>query len=571
MEKFFIYIDNQKCSAHKGQTILDVAIKNDIYIPTLCFLKGINNNSSCRICVVEVEGQRGLVTSCSFVVSPDMKVYTNTERVIKNRKQTLSLLLSKHNKDCINCNKNMKCELQFLANKYDIQGQPQPSKVDNSSYCIVRDPSKCILCNRCVNVCKDIQGCSVIGLNNRGYDSIVGCAFDLPISDVKCVGCGQCVRVCPTGALSVRDDTKEVDKFLKSKKVVVAATAPSVRVALGEEFDMPYGTNVEGKMVAALKKLGFNKVFDVNFTADLTIMEEAAEFINRLKGGKLPMFTSCSPAWINFIEQRYPDLIDNISTCKSPQGMFGAVLKTYYAQQNGLKPEDIIFVSIMPCTAKKGEIQRPQDCSGVKDIDVVLTTRELATMIKKKDIDFVSLKDAEFDQPLGLGSGAGAIFGTSGGVMEAALRTAYETITKQKLPTIDFKQVRALSGVKKATIDIAGNKINVAVVSGLENVKNILEDVRAGKSPYQFVEVMSCPGGCVNGGGQPFVPSKVLNKQEVKNLRTKAIYEKDKNMDIRKSHENPFITKIYKEFLGKPNSKKAHELLHTHYHKQNKV
>ncbi len=571
MKNIKVQINGKEFVCEEGKTILQVAIDNDIYIPTLCYLKGINNNSSCRICVVEIEGKKDLVTSCSTLVSDGMKIYTDNNRVRNNRKMTLELILSKHNKDCINCNKNMKCELQKLCIEYDLEGEKRPSDIDDSSPSIIRDNSKCILCGRCVAVCGDVQNCNAIGVNNRGYKAKVGCAYDLPIYSVKCVGCGQCTRVCPTGALQEKDDVYKVEKLLQSGKTVVVATAPSVRVALGEEFGKDFGTNCEGKMVSALRKLGFDKVFDINFTADLTIMEEAYEFIDRLThGGALPMFTSCSPAWINYVEQKYPEFIPNLSTCKSPQGMFGAVLKTYFAKKNNLRPEDIVFVSIMPCTAKKDEITRDINATS-KDIDVVLTTKELARLIKSHGIDFNSLKDAKFDSPLGFGSGAGAIFGVTGGVMEAALRTAYETITHKTLGNVDFVSVRGQAGIKEADVDIDGTVVKVAVVSGLGNASKLLEDIKAGKKKYHFVEIMSCPGGCINGGGQPYVSSQVLNKTDIKSLRSKAIYDIDKNMTIRKSHDNPYIQQIYKEYLGKPNSELAHKLLHTHYSKQNKI
>lgn len=567
MKSLDIYINNKKYSANEGQTILDVAIKNDIFIPTLCYLKGINKDSNCRMCVVEIEGKAEPVTSCSFEVYENMRVLTDSDKIISSRKNTLELILKQHNQDCITCGKTGKCELQALSNKYEVYGTKKESRIDDPNFCIIRDYSKCILCNRCVNVCKYVQTCNVLGHNGRGNKTMVSSAFNLPLSSVKCVACGQCVRVCPTGALQERDDLKTVRQMLASKKPVIVATAPSVRVTLGEDFGFKTGENIEKKMVAGLRKLGFDKVFDVNFGADLTIVEEATEFASRLNGGVLPMFTSCSPGWINFVEQRYPEFIPNLSTCKSPQGMMGSIIQNFYAPKNGLKKDDFYFVTIMPCTAKKEEILRDE----YKEIDLVLTARELSRFLKQEDIDLKNLKDSDFDNPLGAASGAGAIFGTSGGVMEAAIRTAYNLLTGNELEHIDFKSLRSQKGIKRATIDINGKKINVAAVSSLRNARIILEEVKSGKSNLHFVEVMACPGGCINGGGQPYVSSAILNKREIKPLRSKALYKQDKASVVRKSHLNPYIKKLYEEHLKTPGGEIAHKILHTHFNFVDKV
>ncbi len=567
MKSFDIYINNKKYRATAGQTILDVAIKNDIFIPTLCYLKGINKDSNCRMCVVEIEGRSEPVTSCSYEVYENMRVLTDTDKIISSRKNTLELILEQHNQDCTNCGKAGKCELQALSVKYDVYGSKKKSRIDDPDFCIIRDYSKCILCNRCVNVCKYVQTCNVLGHNGRGNKTVVSSAFNLPLSSVKCVACGQCVRVCPTGALQERDDIKTVRQMLASKKPVIVATAPSVRVTLGEDFGYKTGENIEKKMVAGLRKLGFDKVFDVNFGADLTIIEEATELAERLNGGVLPMFTSCSPGWINFVEQRYPEFIPNLSTCKSPQGMMGSIIQNFYAPKNGLKKSDFYFVTIMPCTAKKEEILRDE----YKEIDLVLTARELSRFLQQEGIDLKNLKDSDFDNPLGAASGAGAIFGTSGGVMEAALRTAYNLLTGNELDNIDFTSLRSQKGIKRATIDINGKKINVAAVSSLRNARTILEEVKSGKSNLHFVEVMACPGGCINGGGQPYVCSAILNKREVKPLRSKALYKQDKALSIRKSHLNPYIKNLYDEYLIKPGGEKAHKILHTHFNFVDKV
>ena len=577
MKKINLKINGLSVTVPEGTTILEAANTAGIKIPTLCYLKDINKIGACRVCVVEVKGARNLVASCVYPVSEGMEVITNSPKVLDSRKKTVELLLSNHNQDCLSCVRNGSCELNKLSyelgcksDSYD--GVKTESKVDNSSLSIVRDNSKCILCRRCVAACQAYQSVSVIGANSKGFDTHIACAFEQPLGEVSCVNCGQCINVCPTGALREKDEIDEVLGALNNPdKYVVVGTAPSIRVALGEEFGYPIGKNVEGKMVAALRKLGFKNVFDVDFAADLTIMEEGYEFIDRVKnGGKLPMMTSCSPAWIKFMEHNYPELLDHLSTAKSPQQMFGACCKTYFAEKMGIDPKKMFVVSIMPCTAKKYEKDRPyQSAAGVKDIDAVLTTRELARLIKRCGIMFNNLKNEQFDAPLGIGSGAGLIFGATGGVMEAALRTVASVLTGSDLNNIDFNEVRGNSSVKEAVYDIAGMKVKVAVVSSLSAARDMMEKVKQGKADYHFIEVMSCPGGCVNGGGQPILDAHTRNTVDYKKLRASAIYKTDKAMKLRMSHHNPAIREIYDSYFEKPNSHKAHEALHTKYVKRN--
>ncbi len=564
-----------------GSTILEAAHKVGIEIPTLCYLKEINAIGACRICVVEVKGARSLVAACVFPVNEGMEIYTNSPKVIAARKTTLELILSTHKKECLSCVRSGNCELQKLCKDYGIEdenafdGEFINYDIDDSASHMYRDNEKCILCRRCVAVCDKTQGVSVIGANARGFDTHIGSAFEYKLGDVACISCGQCITACPTGALSERDDTQKVfDAINDPDKHVIVQTAPAVRVGLGEEFGYEMGSVVTGKMVAALKMLGFDRVFDTNFAADLTIMEEATEFLQRFnKKENLPLITSCSPGWVKYCEHYYPEFIPNLSSCKSPQGMFGSVAKTFYAEKMGIDPEKIFVVSVMPCTAKKFEAERVDHSAvkGLADIDASITVRELARMIKKAGINFKNIPDMEFDAPFGLGSGAGTIFGATGGVMEAALRTAYEVVTGNELTDLaTFKAVRGVEGVKEASYDLNGVTVNVAVASGLANAKKVLDMVKNGEKNYDFIEIMACPGGCVNGGGQPIVPASVRNFEDVRALRAAGLYNDDENLPVRKSHKNPDVKAIYDEFFGEPGSHKAHDILHTGYTERSK-
>ena len=581
MKNVTLKINNTSVTVPEGTRILDAARQAGYDIPTLCYLKDLTNEGSCRMCVVEVKGARSLVVSCVGTVAEGMEVFTNTPKVISSRKTTLELMLSNHKRECLSCVRSTNCELQKLALEYGcddkrFEGEHTHVTVEAVNPYLVRDNDKCILCRRCVAMCSKIQSVGVIGANRRGFNTEIGCAFNRNLGDVDCVACGQCIKVCPTGALTEVDDTAKVVEALNDPdKYVIFGTAPSVRVALGEEFGNPIGTDVEGKMVAAIKRFGADKVFDVNMTADLTIMEEGTELLERLadKNAVLPMITSCSPGWIRFIEFNYPELLGHLSSCKSPQQMFGAVMKTYYAKANNIDPKNIYVVSCMPCTAKKEEILRDdQAASGYPDVDVVLTTRELARLIKKYGINFNNLPNEQFDDPIGYGTTAGLIFGATGGVMEAALRTVYEIVTGKTLEKLDFEAVRGVEGIKEATVDLAGKTIKVAAVNTLSKAREVMEKIKNGECDYTFIEVMACPGGCVNGGGQPIVSSELLNKGvDPRALRTAAIYKMDKDSPIRKSHENPVVKKLYAEYFEKPGSHIAHEVLHTTYVKREKM
>ena len=547
-----------------------------IDIPTLCFLKDINEVGDCRMCIVEVEGRKGFATSCIQKVEEGMIVHTHSPAVMEARRVILDLILSNHHRDCLTCSRNGNCELQALAVKFNVQhvefeGEMTSHKIDDKSPAIMRDFNKCILCRRCVAACKNVQEIGAIDCINRGFESCISTVGDNSLADVNCTFCGQCIEACPTGALKEKEYIKDVWRNLKNPEIyTVVQTAPAVRVALGEEFDMPVGTNVTGKMVSALKSLGFDRVFDTNTGADLTIMEEANEFIERFeKQEGLPMITSCSPGWVRFAEKNYPDLLGHLSSCKSPHQMFGAMVKSYYAKKYNVDPSKICMVSVMPCIAKKYECQREEmEVEGIRDVDYVITTRELARMIKQANIEFTELQEDKFDEPMGEATGAGAIFGTTGGVMEAALRTAADVLENKDLPKFEYEAVRGGKGRKEAVIEIAGKKVKAVVVSGLSNAKKIMNEIKEGKADYQFVEIMACPGGCIMGGGQPIKNSKTRSEIDIRKLRSDALYSIDEKSVIRKSHENPVIKQMYEEFLQKPGSEVSHKYLHTHYSKK---
>ncbi len=571
-----IKINGMPLSVPEGSTILEAARLHNIRIPTLCYLKEINEIGACRMCLVEVKGARSAAAACVHPVNEGMEITTNSEKIHSSRRTSLELILSTHRRVCLSCVRSGNCELQALCQEYGVENENKyvgafpHYEIDDSAPHMIRDNSKCILCRRCSAVCEHNQEVGVIGPNNRGFETSMGCAFELGLGEVSCISCGQCINVCPTGALTERDQTQQVwDALNDPTKHVVVQTAPSVRAGLGEEFGLPIGTDVEGKMAASLRRLGFDGVFDTDFSADLTIMEEANELIERVQtGGVLPMITSCSPGWINFCEHYYPEMIPHLSSCKSPQQMFGAMVKTWYADKNGLDPKDIVSVSIMPCTAKKVEAGRDHQSAagnGIPDVDVALTARELARMIRRAGLDFAALPDEDFDNPLGESTGAGVIFGATGGVMEAALRTAVEWISGKSGGPVEFTDVRGTQGIKEASYTVGDLTVNVAVASGLTNAKKVIEMVKSGEKNYHFIEFMACPGGCVNGGGQPIQPGEVRNTIDIRSLRAGVLYRNDSAKDVRRSHENSMIKTVYDEFLEKPGSHVAHKVLHTKY------
>lgn len=573
MDMVNVTIDGRKLQVPKSATVLTAAKTAGINVPSLCYHPELRPEGACRVCVVEVEGAKTLVASCVYPVNEGMVVHTNTAAVREARKTVVELLLANHPQDCLSCQRNTNCELQTIAadmgiRKVRFDGVKKNLPLDANNPSLVRDPNKCILCGRCIKACSDRQGVNVYSFAKRGFDTVVAPAFEVGLELAPCTYCGQCASVCPTAAIVEKDDTQAVWAAISDPtKHVIVQTAPATRVALGEALGMNSGSIVTGKMVASLRRLGFDKVFDTDFTADLTIMEEGHELLHRLQNkGVLPMVTSCSPGWVNFIELMYPDLLPHLSTAKSPQQMFGALTKTYYAEKTGIDVKNIVSVSIMPCTAKKAEAVRPEfAANGVQDVDYVLTTRELGRMIKESGIDFAALPAEEYDAPFGISTGAGVIFGSSGGVMEAALRTVAEVVTGKTLESIDFKEVRGLAGIKEAAVPIGDLTVKIAVANTLSNARIMMDKIRAGEADYQFIEIMACPGGCIGGGGQP-----VPVCEETRLNRIAAIYECDQGSQLRKSHENPAIKELYDTWLGKPLGEKSHHLLHTHYKAQNR-
>lgn len=574
MKTCTLSINNKNITVAAGTSILEAAESAGFFIPTLCNHPDQEIKANCRICVVEDKTAKKFVASCSTKVYEGAEIFTNTKEVRELQNGILELILSNHPNDCLNCIRNASCELRQLSERFNIRNYNLESDIDvypidNTSGVLVRDRNKCIKCMKCVEVCQETQKVGILSPSYRSIYTCVSAGFDESLNQTLCTFCGQCSAVCPVGAIYENDETEKVwDALHDPKKHVIVQTAPAVRVGLGEEFGLPRGSNVTGKMVMALKMLGFDKVFDTDFAADLTILEEGNELLSRIKnGGKLPMITSCSPGWINYAEAFYPELLDHISTCKSPQQMFGAIAKTFYAKKSRIDPADIFTVSIMPCTAKKYECKRPEmNASGYRDVDVALTTRELARLIRNAGIDFNNLEEENFDSIMGASTGAAVIFGTTGGVMEAALRTVYEVVTKETLKNVEFTEVRGFEGIKESTVDLAGTPVKVAIAHGLSNANKIMEKIKNGESDYTFIEIMSCTGGCIGGGGQPVGTNKTI-----KSMRADTLYNIDKEMPIRKSHENPEIIQLYEEFLGEPNGRLSHDLLHTHYHQHQGV
>jgi len=575
MDMVNIKINNVSLQVPNGITLLEAAKYANIEIPTLCYMKGLCEIGACRVCLSEVKGGRSFVAACVFPVYDGMEALTNTPAIRESRKHTLELIVSDHKRECLSCVKSGSCQLQLLCTDYGVDentfiGATYEHVIDDKSPSIVRDNSKCVLCRRCIAACSNQQSVSVIDAVNRGFKTSINCAFEHSLNDAPCVNCGQCIVVCPTGALIEKDDTNKVREALADPdKKVFVFTAPAIRVTLGEAFDMPVGSNVTGKLAAVLKRLGFDGVYDMNLTADLTIMEEAHEFLDRVKnGGKLPLITSCSPGWVKFCEHYFPEFTENLSSCKSPQQMFGSILKTYFAEKNKLDPKDVFVVSIIPCTAKKFELGRDDEsAAGVPDVDAALTTRELARLIKADGINFADLEDEDFDNPFGTGTGAAVIFGATGGVLEAALRTASHWLD-ENFEVVNFNEVRGPAGIRRATYKIAGMDVKVAVASGLANARELLTSVQNGEEDFHMIEIMACPGGCINGGGQPNQSDSVRNNVDLVALRTKAIYDADEHLPLRKSYENPDVKRIYDEYLTDPGSEKAHHILHTKYVKR---